>query len=147
MAEEEREQPGKPTDESVYLEQMTRAIFSSGFSWQVIQNKWPNFLEAFAAFSIDTVAGFDERDVERLSADEGIVRNVRKIQATIENARKMREEIARHGSFHNYLRSLDELDYDARSKALVKRFGYLGRTGAFVFLWRVGESVPDWEDR
>lgn len=147
MANEQHEQPDKPEQESVYLEQMTKAIFSSGFSWQVIQAKWPQFQEAFEGFDIDTVAGFDERDVERLSQDERIVRNVRKIQATIENAHKMQQEIGEHGSFHSYLRTLDGLNYHARSKALQKRFGYLGKTSAFVFLWRVGEPTPDWEDR
>lgn len=142
-----REQPGKPARDEGYFEEMVKAIFRSGFSWEVIENKWPGFKQGFADFDIGEVAAYDERDVERLSADKEIVRNVRKIEATIDNARAMQALISEYGSFHDYLRSLDTMDYPARSKALQKQFKYLGRTGTFTFLWFVGEQVPEWENR
>lgn len=142
-----REQPPKPTDDNGYFEEMVKAIFRAGFSWQVIENKWPGFQRAFDRFDVGQVAAFDERDVERLAEDEAIVRNVRKIEATIENSRTMQSLISEHGSFHDYLRSLDPLDYQSRSKALQKEFKYLGRTGSFTFLWFVGEPVPEWDQR
>lgn len=141
------EAPPKPEDDSGYLEQMTKAVFRSGFSWQVIENKWENFRQAFRNFDVDAVAAFDERDFERLVADEGIVRNGRKIQATLDNARSMKGLIQDHGSVHSYLRSLDSMDYAARAIELKKRFRYLGRTGTFTFLWSIGEPVPEWEER
>jgi len=147
VAHEHRKQPGKPASDSSYFEEMTKAVFRSGFSWQVIENKWPGFDKAFAGFDIDAVANFDERDFERLVQDEAIVRNGRKIQATIDNARAMQALIDEHGSFRAYLRTLDELDYAKRAKELQKQFGFLGRTGAFTFLWFVGEPVPEWEER
>ena len=52
----------------------------------MISNKWPGFTEAFAGFDVEKVAGFGDDDVERLMADKGIVRNRRKITATIGNA-------------------------------------------------------------
>ena len=75
-----------PTDDNGYFEQMTKAIFQAGFSWQVVNNKWPNFQQAFDHFDVDRVAAYDLADIERLLADEGIVRNGRKIEATIANA-------------------------------------------------------------
>ena len=77
----------KPDGDSGYLEELTRAIFQAGFSWRVIRDKWPNFQKAFDSFDIATVAGYGAPDVERLVADPGIVRNPRKIDATIHNAR------------------------------------------------------------
>jgi DNA-3-methyladenine glycosylase I len=137
----------KPDSDDQYLEELTKAVFRSGFSWQVIENKWPNFQKAFDNFSVDAIADYDERDVERLLADAGIVRNGRKIEATIKNARTMQALRNEHGSFHAYLRSLDDMEYGQRSKELQKHFSHLGRTGTFTFLWCVAEPVPEWEDR
>ncbi|MDH7484709.1 MAG: DNA-3-methyladenine glycosylase I [Anaerolineae bacterium] len=137
----------RPTDDNGYLEQMTKAVFQAGFSWKVIGDKWPNFRRAFDGFDVEKVANYDALDVDRLLADESIVRNGRKIEATIHNARVMQELIARHGSFYNYLRSLDSLDYAGRRRELHRRFRHLGPTGIFVFLYCVDEEVPDWEER
>lgn len=136
-----------PESDDGYLEEMTRAIFQSGFSWKVVDQKWPSFREAFEGFSVERVAQFDDRDVDRLLQDEGIVRNGRKIEATIKNAAEIRSIQEEFGSFQDYLRSMDGKGYRLVSDELQSRFSHLGRTGAFVFLWSVGEDVPDWEDR
>lgn len=137
----------KPENDSGYLEEMTRAIFQAGFNWRVIRNKWPSFQAAFDGFDVATVAGYADPDVERLVSDASIVRNRRKIEATIHNARAMWELIQEQGSFHAYLRSLDDVDYAGRRKELSQRFRNLGPTSVFVFLWSVDEEVPAWEDR
>jgi DNA-3-methyladenine glycosylase I len=137
----------KPADDDGYFEVLTQAVFQAGFSWQVVRDKWANFRRAFDDFDVEAVARYDTRDIDRLVADEGIVRNARKIEATIENAQIMRAIIDEHGSFEAYLRSLDGLTYEARRKELAKRFKWLGRTGVFFFLWSVDEPVPDWENR
>jgi DNA-3-methyladenine glycosylase I len=97
--------------------------------------------------SISKVAAFDDRDLERLLGDAGIVRNGRKIESTIHNANALLEIQAEFGSFEKYLRSKDDQDYKALAKDMQKRFKHLGRTGTFAFLWSVGEEVPDWEER
>lgn len=137
----------RPENDNGYFEELTRAIFQAGFSWRVIRDKWPNFQQAFDGFDLSTVAGYGEPDVERLVADAGIVRNRRKIEATIYNARVMWDLIQQHGSFFAYLRELDALEYAGRRQELTKRFQNLGPTGVFTFLWSVEEEVPDWEDR
>ncbi|MCA9932272.1 MAG: DNA-3-methyladenine glycosylase I, partial [Anaerolineales bacterium] len=70
-----------PDNDAGYLEKITQAVFQSGFSWQVIRNKWPNFQTAFAHFDVNAVAAFTDEDLERLVEDKGIVRNGRKIKA------------------------------------------------------------------
>ncbi len=136
-----------PTDDDGYFEQMTKAIFQAGFSWQVVNDKWPNFRQAFDGFDVDRVAAYGPEDVDRLLSDPGIVRNGRKIEATIANAIQFQAIRREFGSFAGYLRSLDGLPYRERQKTLSRRFKNLGRTGTFVFLWCVNEEVPDWEDR
>jgi 3-methyladenine DNA glycosylase Tag len=91
-----------PENDAGYFEKITQAVFQSGFSWQIIRKKWPNFQRAFVGFDVNKVAAFTEEDLERLVEDKGIVRNGRKIDATIKNARICRELIAEHGSFHAY---------------------------------------------
>jgi DNA-3-methyladenine glycosylase I len=137
----------KPGSDAGYLDAMAQAIFQAGFSWEVVREKWPNFRQAFDAFDVDRVAAYSPDDLDRLVANKGIVRNARKIEAVIENARIMRRLIQEHGSFHAYLRSLDDLPYFKRRNALSKTFRWLGRTGVFVMLWCVGEEVPSWDER
>jgi len=137
----------RPTSDRGYLEQLTKAIFQAGFSWKVIRDKWSGFQSAFANFTVATVARYDVHDIDRLLADRAIVRNGRKIEATIHNAGVMQQLISEHGIFFNYLRSLDGLDYAERRRELSDRFRQLGPTSVFVFLWCVDESVPSWEDR
>jgi DNA-3-methyladenine glycosylase I len=137
----------KPSGDNGYFEELTKAIFQAGFSWRVIRDKWSNFQRAFDQFDIAAIAGYGEPDVERLLGDKGIVRNRRKIEATVHNARIAWELLEEHGSFHAYLRSLDGLDYAGRRRELSRRFKNLGPTGVFTFLWCVDEQVPAWEDR
>ena len=137
----------KPAGDDGYLEMLTKAVFQAGFSWSVIRDKWPNFQEAFGGFDVGRVAAYDEEDIERLLRDAGIVRNGRKIVATVENARTVQRLSHEHGSFHGYLRTLDGLPYSQRRKTLTGLFKNLGPTGLFVFLHTVDEEVPNWDDR
>ena len=74
-------------DERGLFERLSLEAFQSGLSWATILRKRPAFRKAFDDFDPDTVAAYDEGDVERLMADAGIVRTRRKIEATITNAR------------------------------------------------------------
>ncbi len=84
------------TDERSVFERVSLEGFQAGLSWATILRKRPAFREAFDNFDPDTVAAYDDRDVERLLADTGIVRNRQKIVAAIGNARAtiaLREEM------------------------------------------------------
>jgi DNA-3-methyladenine glycosylase I len=75
------------------FERMSLEAFQSGLSWLIILRKRPAFRTAFAGFDIESVAGFGAKDVDRLLADAGIVRNRAKIEATISNARAALEAV------------------------------------------------------
>jgi DNA-3-methyladenine glycosylase I len=82
------EEWGRPVrDDRALFEKLCLEAFQSGLSWITILRKRENFRAAFAGFDIERVAAFGEEDVARLMADEGIVRNRAKIEATIANAR------------------------------------------------------------
>ena len=79
---------GRPLRGEIPLfERMSLEAFQSGLSWLIILRKRENFRKAFAGFKPEKVARFTDADVARLMADEGIVRNRAKIEATIANAR------------------------------------------------------------
>ncbi|ETA04094.1 DNA-3-methyladenine glycosylase I [Frankia sp. CcI6] len=79
---------GRPVRDTVGLfERLTLEAFQSGLSWLTILRKRSAFRAAFAGFDPAAVAAFGSADVDRLLADAGIVRNRRKIEATIVNAR------------------------------------------------------------
>jgi 3-methyladenine DNA glycosylase Tag len=133
----------RPTGLADYLEVMTKSVFQSGISWRVIEAKWEGFREAFHRFDPEWVAGLDPPDVDELAQDTRIVRNRRKIEATVHNARTMLELDREHGGFRKYLRS--HTDFDATVADLRKRFKFVGDLGAYHFLYVVGETVPDHE--
>ena len=81
---------GRPVHGDVALyERISLEAFQSGLSWLTILRKRPAFREAFAGFDPEAVAQFDTDDIERLMGDPGIVRNRRKIEATVQNARAL----------------------------------------------------------
>jgi 3-methyladenine DNA glycosylase Tag len=134
----------KPTKLGDYLEVMTKAVFQSGMSWQVVEAKWPGFLEAFAGFDPATVAAFSGDDADRLAEDTRIIRNRRKIEATITNAEAMLAIDGGPGGFTGWLRS--QADFDATVAALRGEFRFLGDSGTYFFLYVVGERVPPHEE-
>lgn len=73
--------------ESAYLERLTLEAFQSGLSWLTILNKREAFREVFAGFDAEVVAAYDDAHVARLMEEVRIVRNRRKIEAAVTNAR------------------------------------------------------------
>jgi DNA-3-methyladenine glycosylase I len=134
----------EPTGLADYLDVITRAVFQSGMSWRVVEAKWDGFRKAFAGFDPDTVAAFADDDVERLVADTGIIRNRRKIEATVTNAQAILALDGEPGGFVGWLRSQE--DFDATVAALRGEFRFVGDTGAYYFLYVVGEDVPTHEE-
>lgn len=130
-----------PTKLADYLEVLTKAVFESGMSWKVIENKWPGFLEAFHAFDPETVATLPPDEVDALTSDTRIVRNRRKIDATIHNAGVMLDLEREFGGFQNYLRK--QGDFWLTVADMRKRFKHVGNFGAYYFLYVVGEPVPE----
>ncbi len=127
-----------------YLDVLSKSVFQSGISWKVVDAKWPGTRLALCDFDPQRLADLTPADVDRLAADTRLVRNRRKIEATIDNAETLLELDRRHGSFKEYLRSFS--NYDALAADLVKRFKFLGEMGAYHFLYVVGEPVPSWDD-
>jgi 3-methyladenine DNA glycosylase Tag len=117
-----------------YLAGMAKAVFSSGFSWEVIEKKWPGFEKAFFKFEPKRVASFTDEDVDRLLKDTGIVRNGAKIMATIDNARFVVATAKEHGSFGKFLAAWPATDQIGLMAHLHKHASRLGGATCQYFL-------------
>jgi DNA-3-methyladenine glycosylase I len=126
-----------------YLEIMSKSVFQTGISWRVVENKWPGIREALVNFDPMVISNFTFEDLNKLLEDKRIIRNHRKLEAIIGNARRIIELDKTHNGFQNYLRSHGS--FDELVKDLRKQFKFLGDMGAYHFLWVVGEEVPSYE--
>jgi hypothetical protein len=73
-----------PTKLADYLDVLTKAVFQSGISWRVVEAKWPGTREALYEFDPERLADLTPDDVDRLAQDQRLVRNRRKIEATVD---------------------------------------------------------------
>jgi len=132
-----------PTSLSDYLEAMSRAVFTAGISWKVIEAKWDGTLDAFDHFDAEKVAAYTPDDIERLMADPRVIHNRRKIEAIIGNAGELIVTDRDFGGMDKYLASFS--DNDDLVKDLHKRFAFLGESVAHFFLFGVSFNLPEQE--
>ncbi len=147
------EEWGFPVVDDIRLfEKLCLESFQSGLSWRTILEKRENFRKAFAGFDFTKMAEFDERDVERLLADAGIVRHRGKIEAVINNARRACEMVDAEGSLAAFFWRFEAPEDGALpvfratspeserlSKELRKRgWKFLGPTTTYAFMQAMG---------
>ena len=149
---------GRPVhDDSKLFEFLILESFQAGLSWLTVLRKRENFRAAFAGFDVSKVARFDQRKVERLMRDAGIIRNRLKIEAAVNNARRFKEVQKEFGSFDKYVwgftggitvmnkpRTLGDVPAtsalsDAMSEDMGRRgFKFRGSTICYAFMQAVG---------
>jgi 3-methyladenine DNA glycosylase Tag len=117
-----------------WLAAMAKAVFQAGFSWKVIEAKWPGFEEAFDGFDPHRVAFYSGDDLNRLVSDKRIVRNGAKIKATVANARFVTEIIKEHGSVGAFFAGSKPANFVDLLGVLKKRGAYLSGGSAQFFL-------------
>jgi len=142
----------QPNFDNHYLyEMLILESFQAGLSWECILNKRENFRRAYDNFDLGKVCEYDDEKVESLLSDEGIVRNRRKVTASIKNSKIFRDIVDEFGSFYDYLKTLthDQTIYeidkttnelsDAISKDLKKRgMTFVGSTIIYSYLQAIG---------
>jgi len=144
-------------DDGKLFEFLVLEGFQAGLSWATILRKRENFRKAFHGFDPERIARYTARDVKRLMADAGIIRNRQKIDAAVNNARRFLEVQREFGSFDAYIwrfvqgkpirnrfRSLSQLPArtplsDAISKDLKARgFKFVGSTIVYAHMQATG---------
>ncbi len=144
-------------DDQVLFEFLILEGAQAGLSWNTVLNKRENYHTALHGFDAKKIARYGAKDVQRLLANPGIIRNRLKIAATITNAQKFLEVQKEFGSFDKYIwqfvggkpiknkvQSIKDIptktkESDALSKDLLKRgFKFVGSTIMYAFMQAVG---------
>ncbi|MGE4351103.1 MAG: DNA-3-methyladenine glycosylase I [Bdellovibrionales bacterium] len=125
-------------DERVIFERLALEIMQAGLSWEITLKKREALNKAFARFDVDKVAAFQEKDIERMLADPTIIRNRRKIEAIIANARLVQAIRAEHGSMSAWLDSHHPQPKESWVKLFKKTFKFTGGEIVGEFLMSLG---------
>lgn len=129
----------------------------AGLSWITILKRRENYIKAFDGFDPEKVAKYDEKKIEELLQNKGIIRNRRKVEAAVVNAKAFLEVQKEFGSFDKYIwqfvggkviknkwESLEEVpartsESEAMSKDLKKRgFKFVGPTICYAYMQAIG---------
>lgn len=121
-------------DDDRLFERLVLEINQAGLSWLTILQKRAAFREAYADFAIAKVARFDERKRARLLENAGIIRNRLKVDAAIENAKRILALRKSHGSFADWIEAHHPRDKEDWVKLFRKTFVFTGGeiTGSFL---------------
>lgn len=144
-------------DDRKLFELLTLDVMQAGLSWNVVLHKRDGLRRAFHQFDPERVARYTPRDVGRLLADPGIIRNGLKVEATIANARRFLDLREAHGTFDRYIwqfvsgkplvnrfkrlsqipsrtRESDAMSHDLRQRG----FKFVGSTICYAFMQSAG---------
>jgi DNA-3-methyladenine glycosylase I len=133
-------------DDDRLFERLVLEINQAGLSWLTILKKRDAFREAYAGFVVEKVARFDARKRARLLEDAGIIRNRLKVDAAIENARRILAIRKSHGSFANWLDAHHPRTKEEWVKLFKKTFVFTGGEITSSFLLSTGYLPGAHED-
>jgi DNA-3-methyladenine glycosylase I len=125
-------------DDAALLERLALEINQAGLSWLTILKKKDNFRAAFDGFDVDRVASYGRRERQRLLHDRGIIRNRLKVEAVIENARRIQIIRSSHGSFAGWLDAHHPLSKADWVRLFRETFRFTGGEITGEFLMSIG---------
>ena len=138
-------------DDSYLYEMLILESFQAGLSWECVLNKREEFRTAYDNFDLEKVCSYDGSKIRELLDNKKIIRNKRKITASVSNSKIFKSIVAEYGSFCNYLREFwdGEIIYetekttnnlsDTISADLYKRgMRFVGSTIIYSYLQAVG---------
>ena len=120
------------------FERLVFEINQAGLSWDLILKKQDSFREAYDHFDIEKVAKYDEKEIERLLSNAGVIRNKLKINAAIHNANVILELKKEHKTFKNWIESLHPKTKEEWVKIFKKTFKFTGGEIVNEFLMSTG---------
>ena len=137
-AKEDRSEcmPGEePKSDQEYFEILCLCILQAGLNWGAVRRNWRKYKQAFFNFEINKLA---KAKVEDLIKRPNAIRNRKKIEAIIYNAKEFQKIRIKYGSFRNFLESLRKLNNEEACRFLAEKFRHIGVYTAEYFLHSVG---------
>ncbi|MBN9669149.1 DNA-3-methyladenine glycosylase I [Roseibium aggregatum] len=123
-----------------WLSMFTKCVFRAGFSWKVIEAKWPGFEQAFQGFDVARLAFLPDEAYEQLLKDKRIVRNAAKIKSVQENALFLKDLATEHGSAARFFARYPVTDQVGLMELLKKRGSRLGGNTGQIALRYMGKE-------
>lgn len=125
-------------NDDALFERLVLEINQAGLSWLTILKKREGFLAAYDGFDIRRVAGYGEAERQRLLNDAAIIRNRLKVDAAIDNARRILALQKAHGSFGAWLDAHHPQELEAWTKLMRGTFRFMGGEIVREFLVSTG---------
>ncbi len=120
------------------FEYLVLEIFQAGLSWNTILQKRENFRMGFDDFDYVKISKYDEKKIENLMTDKGIIRNRLKIRATINNAKVFIKIQKKYGSFNYFIWNLPKSVDVITKKLKTQGFKFIGITTIYSFMQAIG---------
>ena len=123
-----------------WLAQMSKSVFQAGFSWKVIENKWPGFERAFHGFSPPINTAMSDEEFDAHLKDTSIIRNARKIRSVRDNAAFLCDLAAEHGSAAAFFAAWPDTDFVGLLEVMKKRAARLSGETAMRLFRHMGKA-------
>jgi len=137
-AKEDRSEckPGKkPKSDQEYFEILCLCILQAGLSWGIVRKSWQKYRKGFYDFDIDRLARARSKE---LMKEPNAVRNFKKINGIIYNAKEFQRIKKRYGSFSSFLKTLKQIENEEVSRFLMRRFKHVGEYTVEYYLHCIG---------
>ena len=121
-----------------WLSDFSRSVFQAGFSWKVVDDKWPAFEEAFYGFDLTACAAMTDEALENTLKNTGLIRNWMKIRTIRDNARMLSDMSQQHGGLGAFFSCWQSTDYCNNVHQLAAAGARLGGRTAQLTLRRLG---------
>ena len=122
------------TDDRELFGRLILEINQAGLSWHTILKKSHSIRIAYANYNIEIVAGFNEKAIEKLLGNKGVIRHKGKIDAIIFNAQQVLELQKKHDSFYKWIKEKGEITLEEWIKVFKKKFKFVGKEIVSEFL-------------
>lgn len=138
-------------DDSYLFEMLILESFQAGLSWECVLNKRDNFKLCYDNFNLDKIINYDDKKIDELLQNKGIIRNKLKIKMSINNAKIFKKIQTEFGSFSNYLNSFtkgkiiyelnlthSKLSDDISKNLMSRGMKFVGTTIIYSYLQAIG---------
>ncbi len=128
--------PGRrPRSDQKYFEILCLCLLQAGLSWGPIRKHWQKYRDGFHGFDIQTLSKVQTRE---LLKDPRVIKNNKKVEGIIHNAKQFQRIKKEYGSFAHFLKNLNRLGNEELLKLLTKKFKHIGNYTAEYYLHSVG---------
>ena len=127
----------KPKNDDEFLGQIAKIIFVAGFRYSIVEERWPLIKKAFYSFNVNKLSKFNEKQINNIMKAKGMIKNIGKIEAIINNAKKCKKLQKEHGSVLNWI---DKLKKDYKKNPLFSA----SLEESFIRFDRIGKVTSGW---